>query len=217
MKKALLFGASGFIGSFLLEELLNSADYETVTIVVRKKLSVTHSKLKTIIGDYHTLPSLKNELVADDVFIAIGTTKANTPDKREYYQIDHDYPVLAAKLAKESGATSVAIVTAVGANAASGMFYIKMKGEIERDITALNFNHTHIFRPSMLMGNRQEKRALEKILIRIFSVINPLFVGSLSKYRGISGKEVAKAMLNAARHPTEKVKLYEWKEMKALL
>lgn len=217
MKKALLFGASGFIGSYLLDELLNNADYEKVTIVVRKNLNVYHPKLKTVLGDYQSLPQLTADLEADDVFITLGTTQKNTPEKDKYYQIDHDYPVLGAKMARENGAKSVFAVTAVGANTKSGVFYIKTKGETERDIMALNFNHTHIFRPSMLMGNRKEKRLLEKILIRIWSVINPIFIGALSKYRGIDGKDVAKAMLNAAKNQSEKVKIYHWKEMTALL
>jgi len=216
MKNALLFGASGFIGSCLLEELLNNAGYDKVTIVVRKPLGISHPKLTMLIGDIQTLPALQPALVADDVFIAIGTTKDKTPDKTEYYRIDHDYPVLAAKIAKANGATSVAVVTAVGANADSGVFYLRLKGEIERDILALDFPHTLIFRPSMLMGERKEHRPLERFLIKVFRVINPLFIGRLNKYRGIEGKTIARAMINAAERPSGKVSSYEWKEIEAL-
>jgi uncharacterized protein YbjT (DUF2867 family) len=163
------------------------------------------------------LPQLKEYILADDIFIALGTTKKNTPDKKEYYQVDHDYPVLAAKMARENGAKSVFIVSAVGANAGSGIFYIKTKGETERDIIALNFDHTHIFRPSMLTGNRKESRPLEKILIKIWPVINALFIRKLNKYRGITGKEVARAMNNAGKNQLEKVKVYYWKDMNDLL
>ena len=213
MKKAILFGASGFVGSYLLDELLNDADYEKVMIVVRKNLNISHPKLETIIGNYHSLPDLKRNIVADEIFITLGTTRKNTPDKGEYYQTDHDYPVLAAKIAKEKGAKSVFVVTAVGANANSGIFYVKMKGEIERDIIALDFEHTHIFRPSMLMGNRKEHRPLEKTFIKIWSVINRIFIWKLNRYRGIDGAAVAKAMINAAKNQSEKVKIYYWKEM----
>src|ERR1022692_3238773 len=98
MKKVVLFGASGFIGSFLLEELLNNSEYEQVIIIVRKPLNINHPKLKTLIGDYRSLPDLKEQIVADEIFITLGTTLKNTPDKDEYYQIDHDYPVLASKI-----------------------------------------------------------------------------------------------------------------------
>jgi uncharacterized protein YbjT (DUF2867 family) len=216
-KKAILFGASGFVGSYLLEGLLNDPDYSQVTIVVRKSLNMAHPKLKTLIGDYHSLPALKDEIVADEVFIALGTTKKNTPDQKIYYQVDHDYPVLAAKIAREKGAQSVFLVSAVGADASSGVFYIRTKGETERDIIALDLAHTHIFQPSMIMGNRKESRSMEAFLIKVFSVINPVFVGPIQKYRGIEGKDIAKAMIAATKNPAGKVKIYEWKDMAALL
>jgi uncharacterized protein YbjT (DUF2867 family) len=216
MKKAIIFGASGFIGSFLLEELLNDARYEQVTIVVRKDPGIHHPKLITLIGDYNTLPSLKAKLVGDEIYIALGTTKKNTPDEKLYYQVDHDYPVLAAKMAKENGAGTVLLVSAVGPGLSSKIFYIRTKAETERDIESLGFAHTHIFRPSMLMGNRKEKRPLEKILIKVFAVINPLFIGSLSKYRGIEGKSLAKAMITAANEHTPTHAIYEWKEINEL-
>ena len=122
MKKALLFCASGFIGSYLLQDLLNNQDYERVTVVVRKPVTIIHPKLIMLTGDYTSLPELKEQLVADDIFIAVGTTKDKTPDRKLYYQVDHDYPVLAAKIARENGATSVFMVTAVGANPASNVF-----------------------------------------------------------------------------------------------
>ncbi|MES2680815.1 MAG: NAD(P)H-binding protein [Bacteroidota bacterium] len=218
MKKAILFGATGFVGSNLLDELLNHADYGEVIVVVRKNLKTTHPKLEILIGDFQSLPQLKEKIVADEIFIALGTTKKNTPDVKEYYQVDHDYPVLAARIAKGNGATSVFVVTAVGANTDSGVAYIKTKGEVERDIIALGFQHTHIFRPSMIMGTREEKRLLEKALITIWSIVNVLLVGKLlNKYKGIAGKNIARAMINSASNQTKKIKIYEWKEMNDLL
>ena len=214
MKKAILFGASGFVGSYLLEELLKDSNYEQVTIVIRKDLNIQYPKLKMLIGDYTNLPELKENIVADDVFIALGTTKKNTPNQDKYYQVDHDYPVLAAKIAKQNGAKSVFLVTAVGANINSSVFYIRTKGEVERDIIALDFDHTHIFRPSMILGMRKEKRILEKVFLKIWAVVEPVFIGKqLSKYRGIDAKDIAKAMLNSAKNQKEKRSIYHWKEM----
>ncbi len=217
MKKAILFGASGFVGSYLLHDLLQSDSYEEVTVVVRKPLEVQHLKLKTVIAHYETLAQHQNELVADDVFIALGTTKKKTPDEKIYYQIDHDYPVLAAQLTKANGAKSVLMVSAVGANVNSSIFYVKTKGETERDVIAVDFEHTHIFQPSMIMGNRAESRPLEKVFIGIFSIVNLLLIGKLNKYKGISAKDIAKSMFTAAQQPAEKVKVYQWKEMQLLL
>src|SRR4051812_274690 len=98
MKKAVLFGSSGLVGSCLLVELLNSSDYEQITVIVRNPLPIKHQKLKTAIGNYTTLMSIKENIVADEIFIALGTTKKKTPKQDEYYCIDHDYPVLAAQI-----------------------------------------------------------------------------------------------------------------------
>ena len=219
MKKAILFGASGFIGSHLLDELLSNPDYDQVTAVVRRALPsdahVSSAKLRTLIGDFRTLPNLRADLVADEVFIALGTTKKQSPKREDYYRVDHDYPVLAAKIAKENGAKSVFIVTAVGADPDSILPYIKTKGETERDIKALDFQHTHIFQPSMIVGNRKEKRAMEKTLIKAWLMVDPLFVGVLDRFKGIDGKDVATAMMNAAKNQTDKVKVHQWREMSA--
>ena len=217
MKKAIIFGASGFIGAHLLNELLNDTDYDQVTIVVRKKLDINHPKLKTLTGDYQSLPNLTEQMIADEIFIALGTTKKHTPDKDQYYQVDHDYPVLAAKILKEKGAKSVLVVTAVGANEKSGIFYLKIKGETERDIIALDFKHTSIFRPSMIMGNRKEHRALEKVFIKIWSAIDSIFIGKLNKYKGMNGIDIARAMVSAAKKQSGKLVIYHWKEMNDLL
>ena len=218
MKKAILFGASGYIGSCLLPDLLDNTDYEQVSVVVRKTLGIDHPKLKELIGDYHTLHLLKEQIDADEIFITLGTTRAKTPDRDQYYQVDHDYPVAAAKIALEAGAKSVFVVTAVGADANSGIFYTRTKGEIERDIIALNFERTGIFRPSMIMGERKESRKFEKILIKVWAFINPLLIGrSLKKYRGIAGGDIATAMMNAAATQKEKVKIYHWQGMTDLL
>jgi uncharacterized protein YbjT (DUF2867 family) len=193
-----------------------------VIVVVRKGLNINHPRLRMLIGDYHSLADMRAGLVADDIFITLGTTKKSTPDRQEYYQIDHDYPVLAAKIAKENGAKSVFLVSAVGANAKSDIFYVKTKGETERDIIALDFEHTHIFRPSMLMGNRKAHRPLEKVFIKIWAVINPVLIGRLDRYKGIKGEDVAKAMNNAAamnvagKNQVGKVSIYQWKEMNEL-
>lgn len=216
-KKALVFGASGFIGSLLLEELFNNNLYDTVTVVVRKPLTITHVKLKTLIADYNTLTNVKQQLVGDDVFIALGTTRKNTPDEKLYYQVDHDYPVLAATLAKQNGAKQVCLVSAVGPSLDSKIFYIRTKAEAERDVTAIGFDQTHIFRPSMLMGNRtNEHRPMEKFFIGLFTIVNPLLVGSLKKFRGVQGRDVARAMIAAANTQSLKVNVYEWAEIRRL-
>jgi uncharacterized protein YbjT (DUF2867 family) len=218
MKKAIVFGASGFVGSHLLSGLLNSPDYEQVSAVARKKLNITHPKLRTLIADYDSLADVKSEIAADEVFIALGTTKAKSPVEADYYRVDHDYPVLAARIAKERGAKSIFLVTAVDANPNAKFSYVRTKGETERDVIALDFEHTNIFRPSMIVGSRQEKRSLsEAALMKFWPVLNPLLTWKGGKYKGITGEDVAKAMIKSATNQTEKLKIYHWKEMHDLL
>lgn len=217
MKKAIIYGASGLVGSYILEYLLNNPNYEQIITVVRKDLNIKHPKLKTLISDFHSLDNVVKGIQTDEIYIALGTTQKKTPDQKTYYQIDHDYPVLASKLAKENGAKAVFLVSAVGANPNSSVFYTKTKGEAEEDILNLNFDHTYIFRPSMILGNRKENRPLEKVLKTLFKIINPLFVASLSKYKGIEASDIAKAMVNSADGANERVKILHWKEMIALL
>jgi uncharacterized protein YbjT (DUF2867 family) len=218
MKSAIVFGSSGFVGSNLLSGLLNSSDYGQVTAVVRKSLDITHPKLRTVIGAYNSLAGMKSEIAANEVFIALGTTKANSPKEADYYQVDHDYPVLAARIAKERGAKSVFLVTAVGANPNSKFFYVRTKGETERDVIALNFEHTHIFRPSMILGNRKERRSLlEDALMKSWSALSPLLIWTADKYKGMTGDDIARAMIRSAKNQTEKLRIYHWREMHDLL
>jgi uncharacterized protein YbjT (DUF2867 family) len=218
MKSAIIFGSSGFVGSHLLSDLLNSSDYGHVSAVVRKSLNITHPKLRTVIADYNSLAAVKSEIAADEVFITLGTTKANSPKEADYYQVDHDYPVLAARIARESGAKSVLLLTAVGANPNSKFFYVRTKGETERDVIELNFEHTYIFRASMILGNRKEKRSLlERSLMGFWSALNPLLTWKADKYKGITAEDIAKAMVKSAKNQTEKLKIYHWREMRALL
>ncbi|WP_374174681.1 NAD(P)H-binding protein [Flavobacterium tructae] len=217
MKKAILYGASGLVGSYILDNLLNNNNYEQVIIVVRKDLNIQHPKLKTLIGDFNSLSKVIKDIQVDEVFIALGTTQKKTPDKKLYYQIDHDYPILAAKLAKENGAKAVFLVSALGANTKSSIFYTKLKGETEQGIISLNLEHTYIFRPSIILGDRKESRPMEKVFIGIFKLINPLFVGSLSKYKGIEAEDIAKAMVKSAERLDQKVKILHWEEMTTLL
>ena len=199
MKKAIVFGATGFVGSHILSGLLNSPEYEQVTAVARKNLDITHPKLRILIGDYDSLADLKSEITADEIFIALGTTKAKSPVEAEYYKVDHDYPVLAAQIAKERGAKSVFLVTAVDANPNAKFFYVRTKGETERDVIALNFEHTNIFRPSMIVGDRKENRSLfEGALMKFWPALNPLLAWKGGKYRGMTGEDVATAMIISA-------------------
>lgn len=217
MKKAIIYGASGLVGSYILEALLQDDNYEQVVIVVRKDTGIRHPKLKTVTGDFHSFADTVKGIKVDEVYIALGTTQKKTPDKKDYYQIDHDYPLHAARIAKENGANTVLLVSSIGADVKSNVFYTRTKGETERDIIALDFDHTYIFRPSMILGDRKEKRPMEIVIKAIWKVINPLFIGKVNKYKGMEAKDIAKAMVKRANRPSGKIEILHWKEMQHLL
>jgi len=196
MKKALVFGATGFIGSQLLPMLLASTDYDRVTIVVRRDPGLAHAKLVTLVGDLDSLPALAERIEADDVFIALGTTRAKVPDEAAYYRIDHDYPVRAAAVAQACGATGVFLVSAIGANMGSPVFYLRTKGETERDVIALGIARTHVFRPSQLLGQREENRPLERFIIAAWPAIDWLLVGGARTASRVPAQRDASAFMS---------------------
>jgi len=217
-KTAILFGATGLVGGHLLRELLNSSSYRTVTAVVRHDVGFSHPNLTQLFADLQSVNDIKTQVVADDVFCCVGTTRKKTPDLKDYYRIDHDYPVAAARLAKAVGARTFVLVSAVGANAKSTNFYLRMKGETERDVVAEGPAHTHIFRPSLLTGNRAEKRWAETLSTGFFKLINPLLIRKLSKYRSVPAAWVAKAMSRVTeRENGAGVRIYYWNDIRKLV
>lgn len=213
---ALVLGASGLVGGELIKLLLNDPAFQKVKIIVRKKLPLEHKKLEQILGDYSTIEAQKNLLKTDVVFSCLGSTKKKTPDKKEYYKIDHDYPLLVARLALENGATSFHLVSSLGANRLSSGFYLKMKGETERDIIALAYPAIHIYQPSLLTGERKEKRGLEGAGSYIMKIINSLLIGSLRKYRSIPAKTVASAMHKQALLSSQGAHIYTSDKIKEI-
>jgi uncharacterized protein YbjT (DUF2867 family) len=198
-KKALLLGATGLIGGHLLDLLLQDPSYSTVRIVVRTPIDRKHAKLEQVKVDFNYLQYYKDSFQVDDVFCCLGTTIKKAGSKEAFYKVDATYPYEAAKLAKQQGAAQYLIVTAMGANKNSGIFYNKVKGEVEEKIESLHFAAYHIFRPSLLLGERNETRIGEAIAQKIMPLFSFLMVGGLKKYKPIEGKKVARAMLQTAR------------------
>lgn len=195
-KKAIVVGASGLIGSNLLSILLSHPDYSEVLIIARKKTKSTNLKLKQIVTDLDHLNEHAAEITGAVIFCCIGTTKSQTPDENEYRKIDHDYPVKLAEIALKNGIEQFHLISAIGANEASSNFYLKTKGETERDVTAVGLPATFIYQPSVLVGRTVKQRLGEEIAVVVLKVIGPLLFGRFKKYRAIKAGDVAKAMFN---------------------
>lgn len=201
-KKAIILGATGLTGSHLLELLLNNPNYEAVKVFTRKKLSKTHPKIEEHIIDLLKLSEYVDLFTGDVVFCCIGTTKAKTPNKEVYRAVDYGIPVEAAKLCKQNGINSFITISAIGADAGSNIFYNRLKGEMERDVLALQIEHTQLLQPSLIVGDRNEKRLgedLSKIFMKIFGFLIP------ARYKMIEGRTVARAMAQMASKPYKEV------------
>jgi uncharacterized protein YbjT (DUF2867 family) len=198
MKTAIVIGGSGLVGKQLIYQLLNDAHYQKVIALTRKDLVLAHSKLEQLIVDFDQLSDIQHQLLADDVFCCIGTTKAKTPNEANYTRIDHGIPLEIAKYAKANGATQFVLVSAMGANEKSMVFYSRLKAKVETDLAAIGFDALQIIRPALLMGARTEFRLFEKIFQWLFKPLNLLMIGPLKAYKGIAAITVAKAMLNIA-------------------
>lgn len=194
-KKAILAGASGAIGSSLLQQLLSNTSYKEVLVLVRKELDVKNPKLKQIVLDFDKLDDYASQITGDVVFCCLGTTKSETPNKDLYRKIDYQYPLDIAWLAQANGAKSYHLVSAMGANIDSSMFYNRTKGITEQDLKTVPFENICIYQPSLLNGNRSKKRLAEGILNVIMLVVNPFLFGPMRKYRSIKVENVAKAMV----------------------
>ena len=216
MTKTVIAGASGLVGSKLLDILLQGNDYQYVTILVRKELPVSNSKLKQIITDFAKLEEVADEINGDALFSCLGSTRKKTPDLAVYRKIDHDYPLQIAEIAKRNGMQRCHLVSSMGANASSSNFYTKMKGEIEDDIQKVGLPCLHIYRPSQITGNRKENRPLERVFIATMNVLNPLLVGSLRNFRSIPAETIARAMYKQSLIKQEGVFIHLSEQIKEL-
>ena len=195
MKTALVFGSSGLIGGHLLDELIQSDNYNKIKLFVRSDHGSNHLKTEIIKTDFNNLEKHKEDIKGDDCFFCIGTTKQNSPDKNEYKRVELDVPKKIAQIAKSNLVNSFVFVSSGYADPNSSGDYLKFKGLVEEELKRLSFSKLGIMRPSFLMGDRKEKRVGEKVGIFIFKLLSPLFLGPLKKMKPIHSKKVAKAMV----------------------
>ena len=214
MAKAIVAGAIGLIGGLLLDFLVQSPVYKDIVLLVRKELPLTNRKIKQVVVDFDRLADYEKEINGHAVFCCLGSTRKKTPDLDIYRKIDQDYPAQLARMAAGNGVEQYHLVSALGADAHSANFYTKMKGETEQEIKKSGVKCIHIYQPSILTGNRKEKRVTERIFIRLMGFINLLLWDGLRKYRSIPAATVALAMYKQSLihqggifiHPSDQIK-----------
>ena len=203
---ALIAGATGLIGRYLLRLLLADRRYKHVNALVRKAAFPDDNKLSECIVDFDRLPALP---AASDVYCCLGTTLRKAGSQAAFRKVDFDCVVNLAAAAKRGGCKRFLVVSAIGANAKSAVFYSRVKGEMENALREIHFDALHVFQPSFLTGDRQESRAGESLGIAAFSAMAPLMLGPLRKYRPIAAQAVAQAMVNAAGQDSRGVAVYD--------
>lgn len=213
MKTALVFGATGQTGALLTDYLLAHPDYETVKIIVRTSTGKKHPKLKELVNPLSNPEFIQNEIRGDVLFCCLGTTIRKAGSQEAFKQVDYELPVSLAKIAKRNNIPCMVTISSVGATANSSNFYIRTKGQMEQDIAALGIEKSVFVRPSLLLGKRKETRFGELIGKWIMTLVNPLFIGKLKRYKAIPSATVAKAMIQLAGDDEKGVKFVENDEL----
>ncbi|WP_373058119.1 NAD(P)H-binding protein [Zunongwangia sp. H14] len=206
-KTAIVLGATGLTGGILLRKLLENADYSKILLFSRSPAHVPDVKIEEHLINLFELEKHAEEFKADEVFCCIGTTKSKTPDKQKYKAIDYGIPVTAAKLCEANNIPCFLVVSAMGSDPKSKIFYNKIKGKMERDVLQCNIRKTYIFKPSLIVGNRNETRTGENIAKALIKVLNPLLKGPFRKYRSVAAETIAEAMILVAKDGYHKTRI----------
>jgi uncharacterized protein YbjT (DUF2867 family) len=202
-KKAVLAGATGLTGKECLNLLLDDEFYSEVEIWVRKSTGIVHPKLSEKIIDFDNIHQIDCTKV-DHFFCCLGTTIAKAKSQANFFKVDHDYVVACAKVAEKSQAEMFLYISSLGANKDSGNFYLRTKGQVEENLKKLIIPSILIFRPSMLLGKREEFRLGEIIGKAFMTAFQFMLIGNLRKYRGVQASQVAIAMIEEAKSADNK-------------
>ena len=215
-KTALLLGASGLTGGHCLNYLLNDEHYSQVVALSRRPLAVQHPKLIQQQVNFNKLDDCLAGMQINDVFCCLGTTIKKAGSQKAFYEVDFTYPAEIAKLSLAGGAEQFILISALGANPGSSVFYNRVKGEVEKAIGRYGFKGFYIFRPSLLLGKRQERRPAEKFWEKFFRLFSFVFKGGLQKYKPIESRAVAYAMVEVAKEQPLGKKIIESRQIQSI-
>lgn len=199
-RTALIVGATGLIGGYCLQALLSDPCYREITALVRKPILTDYKKLKIITTEFRDgLATELSSLQVDDVYCCLGTTIKKAGSQKAFKEVDFSLVITLAELMKDQGAEQFLVISSMGADPKSRIFYNRVKGEMEEALRQLAYPCLRIIRPSLLLGQRKEFRPGEKLAILLTPLLRPLLVGSLKKYRPVEAEKVAGFMVKIAR------------------
>jgi uncharacterized protein YbjT (DUF2867 family) len=216
MKTALIAGSTGLVGNELIKLLEDHPEYRSIHALVRNQSSLDSDKIIEHKIDFDDLDKFHPGTPIDHVFCTLGTTIKKAKTKENFRKVDFEYVYTLGKMSVQWGADKFLVVTALGANRKSRIFYNRVKGETEHALKELDLPTLFIFRPSLLLGERKEKRTAEQTAIRLYKVIDPLFFGRFKRYRGIEAKQVAKAMIQTALYNDTHEHVFESEEIQLI-
>jgi uncharacterized protein YbjT (DUF2867 family) len=209
LRIALVLGATGLVGKAVTEELLNREGWGEVRVLVRTPLALEHPKLKQIVVDWESLAEYSDSFEGvHSIFCCLGTTIKKAGSQEQFERVDLDYPLAAAAIARDHGVKQFLVVSSMGADAKSRNFYSRTKGRAEEALSKIGFQGLHLFRPSLLLGHREEFRLGERVAARLMKAMEFVMVGKAAKYRAIPGVTVARAMVNIASADTHGLHIY---------
>jgi uncharacterized protein YbjT (DUF2867 family) len=197
-RTALVFGSTGLIGNLLVSELAASKKYGRIISFVRQTTGVGEEGVEEVVADLSDIKSISGRISGDDLFICLGTTIKKAGSVSNMEKIDRDLPLGIATAAAQNGVKNIVVVSSIGASARAANYYLRIKGEMEDGILGLDFRNAAIVRPSMLLGERKEKRAGELVGKVVMGAVKPVLRGKLLKYRAIHAGDVARAMITLA-------------------
>ncbi len=197
-KTALLFGATGLTGGYLLKILLNDSRYCNVKIGVRQPLKLSHPKLFEFVTDFNDNSALQANAVADDYFCCLGTTIKKARSKEAFRRVDLDIPILMANMATSVKAKKMLVISSLGADADSRNFYLQVKGQMEEAVSTAYDGSLYFFRPSLLLGERKQSRTGEQFAKIAMKALSWMMIGQLKKYRAVHAHTLARCMVEYA-------------------
>lgn len=215
-KTALIVGATGLVGNELLSILMDDGFYAKVKILVRHRTEIDHPKVEEIVDDFQHLSTLGDKLKADHIYCCLGTTMKKAGSKEAFYKVDFHYPLEIAKMTQAQGASQFLLASALGANVRSNIFYNRVKGEVEVAVSSVPFKGVNVFRPSLILGKRKEKRRGEKVATLFSYFLSFLLLGPLKKYKPIHARTIAQGMLKIAKQGLHGFYIFESDQIKRI-